>query len=241
MEAKGEMAYHEFLNLLEPHTRRYTDYGREHQKFVLEMMKQYELCHVYSGNAASREKVVVPSAFSRQSPAKAANHVCGLKVRIFLNFNPTTILQKIVVRCLRDGMTAPDEAWYSGAMVKSSPGSLAKVESNEADNSITIGVQWHDGLASVRLIVNWIRELASHRSGSAIRGEFVSLQHLLQVQEDHFVELDRIQAHIEENEDYLHPSPRKKISVAQLKGIEIPVNQQPRNNVPFGFRQNLDS
>ena len=108
IEAKGEMAYHEFLNLLEPHTRRYTAYGRELQKFVLEMMKRYELCHVYSGNAASREKVVVPSAFSRQSPENAANHVCGLQVKIFLNFNPTTILQKIVVRCLRDGMTAPN-------------------------------------------------------------------------------------------------------------------------------------
>ena len=99
------------------------EYPKSKHKFLIDLMKKFELCYAINGNA-----VLIPDLLAIQEPSIDFNYKTALKFIIDYDFLPKSIMPRFIVKMHKDiknylqwrtGVVLEDKTFDSSAVIKS--------------------------------------------------------------------------------------------------------------------------
>lgn len=151
----GIMKFDWMDEILEKKTEKDFEYPREKYKFLINLMKKFELCWEYEGNA-----ILIPDLLTVGKPKFSFDYKESLKFIIQYNFLPKSIIARFIVQTHRD--IKDKFRWRTGVVLHAKKfQTTAVIRADEEDETIYINVtgkQKSDYLAIITYIFQKITQ-----------------------------------------------------------------------------------
>jgi internalin A len=121
-ESKGLLLLNKTSDILDKKSKSGFLYPREKHKFIIDLMKKFELCYELNQNT-----ILVPDLLQVQEPNFDTDQVDGLKFEIEYNFLPKSIFPRFLVKIHKDiynnlewrtGVIIEDKAFESKSLIR---------------------------------------------------------------------------------------------------------------------------